>query len=520
MAKLPTEERVGAIILGRYQIVRLIEKGGMGSVYEVTHKNLGRRFAAKMLSSELSRNDEALARFRREADAIARLRHPNIVDVVDWDLLDDGSPVLVMEYLRGTTLADHIARHGALGWALFADVADRSLSAIQVAHAAGIVHRDLKPANIFMAVDDAGQVHPKVLDFGVSKVADNHTLIGTNPTILGTPSYMSPEQAEGRSREVGPATDVWAMGAVLYEMATGRMAYWGDSVPSILYKVCHGTPEPIASLRPDAPRRLIQVIERTLSRDPQVRLRDAARLRRELRAALGPLLGEANFDPVTPVPGTPTPRAPSLPVSAVRRSTPAPGVPVVRPPSETLDPDGPTRIEIQPPDMPELAATASAQAAPDPRRRRMVIAAAAAAVIAIAIALIIGLSGGDDDEGAPPRTATPTPIPTPPAPVAAVPEKVKLSLTSEPTGALVVDEKGVRVGNTPFEVEAVKGSGARFFVLRMRRFHDRRIDWSVQVSEDLEIRLKRSDRPTPGAGRPGGESVDPNATDNPFRDRP
>ncbi|HEY8142401.1 MAG TPA: hypothetical protein VIG06_07010, partial [Kofleriaceae bacterium] len=147
---------------------------------------------------------------------------------------------------------------------------------------------------------------------------------------------------------------------------------------------------------------------------------------------------------------------------------------------------------------------------------------------------IIGFSGDDDDD-APHRTATPTPIrtptpnpigtptPTPTAtptpPTAAVPEKVKLSLTSEPTGALVVDEKGVRVGNTPFEVEAVKGSGARFFLLRMRRFHDRRVDWSVQLSEDLEIRLKRSDKPAPGLGRPGGESVDPNATDNPFRDR-
>src|SRR5678815_2547253 len=103
MAKLPTEDRVGAIILGRYHVVRLIEKGGMGAVYEVTHKNLARRFAAKMLSSELSRNEEALARFRREADAIARLRHPNIVDIVDWDLMEDGSPVLVMEYLRGQT---------------------------------------------------------------------------------------------------------------------------------------------------------------------------------------------------------------------------------------------------------------------------------------------------------------------------------------------------------------------------------------------------------------------------------
>ena len=530
MVKLPTEERVGAIILGRYQIVRLIEKGGMGAVYEVTHKNLGRRFAAKMLSSELSRNEEALARFRREADAIARLRHPNIVDIVDWDLLDDGSPVLVMEYLRGGTLADHIARHGPLGWGLFADVADRALSAIQVAHAAGIVHRDLKPANIFLAVDDAGQVHPKVLDFGVSKVVDSHTMLGTNPTILGTPSYMSPEQAEGRSREVGPATDVWAMGAVLYEMATGRMAYWGDSVPAILYMVCHGAPEPMANLRPDAPRRLVNVIERTLTRDPEVRVRDASRLRRELRAALAPVLGaEVNFDPVTPFPARPP-----TPIPVFPGATPAPGVPLVAPIPDAGE-DEPTRIETQPPDMPELAATTSARAIRDARPRRIAIAAAAAVVaMGIVLAIVFAAAGGDDDAPAPAEVkpaapvvapvATPVPIPVPtpthipaPPPVEAAPEKVTLTIRSEPPGALVVDDRGARVGTTPFRVDAVKGSGGRGFVVRMRRFHDRRVDWTAEASETLEVRLRRADRPGGAGGKPAGDPVDPNGTDNPFR---
>ena len=539
MAKLPTEERVGAIILGRYQIVRLIEKGGMGAVYEVTHKNLGRRFAAKMLSSELSKNEEALARFRREADAIARLRHPNIVDVVDWDLMDDGSPVLVMEYLRGTTLAEQLARHGPLSWALFADIADRSLSAIQVAHAAGIVHRDLKPANIFLAVDDAGQVHPKVLDFGVSKVVDTQTMLGTNPTILGTPSYMSPEQAEGRSREIGPATDVWAMGAVLYEMATGRMAYWGDSVPSILYMVCHGKPDAMAQYRPDAPPRLLDLIERTLTRDPEVRVRDASRLRRELRAALAPMLGgEVNFDPLTPFP-----MRPPTPLPVFPGATPAPGVPIVRPMTGEVDPDEPTRIEIGPPDMPELADTAMAARV----RGRRVALGVGAAVLAIGLGVLIAMAmfgtGDDGDEtadapvtarggGAPQAgTTAPTPDPTPshdPAPTPAVtpvpsptpieipPEEINLTVRSEPPGALVVDEKGARVGTTPFALKAVKGSGPRFFVLRMRRYHDRRVDWSVEATETLEVRLRRSG----GVAKPGGDSVDPNATDNPFRKRP
>jgi serine/threonine-protein kinase len=525
MAKLPTEERVGAIILGRYHVVRLIEKGGMGAVYEVTHKNLGRRFAAKMLSSELSRNEEALARFRREADAIARLRHPNIVDVVDWDLLDDGSPVLVMEYLRGQTLADQIARHGPLDWPLFADVADRALSAIQVAHAAGIVHRDLKPSNIFLAVDDAGQVHPKVLDFGVSKVADTQTMVGTNPTILGTPSYMAPEQAEGRGREIGPATDVWAMGSVLYEMATGRMAYWGDSVPSILYMVCHGKPDPIPTYRRDAPPRLVNVIERTLTRDPEVRVRDASRLRRELRAALGPFLGEVNFDPVTPYPRPVTP--PPI-VSAGHTPVPVP-IPAAAsaPIQEVVDLDEPTRIEMEPPDMPELA-----RARRPARRRMALLAAACVGAMALGVLVAVAIFGGGDNEAtsaadAAPLATRPTPPPIPahtPAPATGAtpveipPQEVKLTVESEPSGAVVVDETGGRVGMTPFTARAVKGSRARFYVLRMKRYHDRRVDWTTEGDATLDVRMRRADRPV--VGKPGGEAVDPNATDNPFRKTP
>jgi serine/threonine protein kinase len=499
MAKLPTEDRVGDTILGRYQVVRLIEKGGMGAVYEVTHKNLGRRFAAKMLSPELSRNEDALTRFRREADAIARLRHPNIVDVVDWDLLDDGSPVLVMEYLRGGTLADTIQRGGPMAWEVFADVADRCLSAIQVAHAAGIVHRDLKPANIFLAVDDAGQVHPKVLDFGVSKVADANTMVGTNPTILGTPSYMSPEQAEGRGAEIGPATDVWAMGAVLYEMATGRMAFTADSVPSILYQVCHGRPESMTALRPDASPRLVDVVMRTLTRDPERRIRDASRLRRELRAAMMSMVDSDTFDRVTPFPRRPTP----APVRG-------------RAAAASIDPDAPTRIEAQPPEMEE---------APPPRGHRLAVIATVALVAiagAVGLAFITSNRGEPEErrEDPPPRPVAvvaadaappaPTAIETPPP----APEQIRLTIRSEPSGAVVLDSTGVRVGTTPFEVSAEKGSGPRSYFLRMRRFRDRRVDWAVDMTETHEIRLRRSDRPAPK--EPDG-AVDPNATDNPFR---
>ena len=241
---------------------------------------------------------------------------------------------------------------------------------------------------------------------------------------------------------------------------------------------------------------------------------------------------------------TPFPQRPPTPIPVFPGATPAPGVPVLAA-HHGGDPDEPTRIEMQPPDMPELAATANVHPAGDGRRRRVALAVAAAAGALVAVvALAVALGGGGDERGEPaakrpaaapvqpPRAPTPAPTPTPvpvpaatpvPVPAAtpvepAAPEKLTLTIRSEPPGALVADEKGARLGNTPFTVTAAKGSGARSFLVRMRRFHDRRVDWSAESSESLDVRLqRRAERPPAGSVKPGGESVDPNATDNPFR---
>src|SRR5262245_57036944 len=260
---------LGLVVGGRYHVVCLIGQGGMGAVYAVRHLKMARTFALKTLSPEVARDPEAVARFQREADIIASLRHPNIVDIVDWDTLPDGSPCMIMEHLRGQDVATRLASAGPMPWPSIARVSDQVLSALTVAHRAGIVHRDLKPDNIFVVVDDLGEEHPKLLDFGVSKVRDSDSQLTGMNRLIGTPAYMSPEQADGRTHETGPETDVWAMGAIVYEMITGHAAFAAASVPSILYRVCHERPDPVRAFRPEAPDALLDVIDRALSRGPR-----------------------------------------------------------------------------------------------------------------------------------------------------------------------------------------------------------------------------------------------------------
>jgi serine/threonine-protein kinase len=307
---------IGTIIGGRYEVVRLIGKGGMGAIYEVRNTRLGSSFAIKTLSLEAAANASQLQRFRREADVIARIKHPNIVEVIDWESLEDGSPAIVMEYLRGEDLASRIAR-GPLAWPVLARIADQILAAVSVAHAHGIVHRDLKPENVFLATDDAGDERVKLLDFGVSKVRDTRGLVTTEDRLLGTPAYMSPEQADGRVSDIGAHSDVWAIGAILHEMATGEVAFSAPSVPSILYKICCGHPASLVDGRPDALPAFIDVVAATLSRDPDRRIGDAAVLRARLREALRDVPG-VQFVDALPAP-TATP-----PASIAADSTPTP----------------------------------------------------------------------------------------------------------------------------------------------------------------------------------------------------
>ncbi|MCC6997518.1 MAG: serine/threonine protein kinase [Deltaproteobacteria bacterium] len=296
---------LGQVIAGRYEVVRLLGKGGMGAVYEVRHQRLKRSFAMKTLTAGRADDGEALARFQREADVVATLRHANVVEVIDWEQLPDGAPCMIMELLRGEDLGERLER-GPLPWPLLARIADQVLSALAAAHRAGIVHRDLKPQNIFLVEDDSGEVRAKLLDFGVSKIRDS-AFKTTDDRLIGTPAYMSPEQANGESERIGPAADVWAMGAMLFEMATGRPAFKATSVPALLHRIAFGEPEALLPLRPDAPAPFVDLVAGALSRDAARRLTTTDELRAGLRVALGGVapgvlrpLGAATEDDLVP----------------------------------------------------------------------------------------------------------------------------------------------------------------------------------------------------------------------------
>ena len=291
---------IGQVVAGRYEVARQLGRGGMGAVYLVKHKQLGRRFAMKTIKLDLVEDPEALERFHREAKLVSKLRHPNIVDIVGMEALDDGSPCIVMEYLRGEDLHRRLKREGKpLTWPVIAQIGDQVMRALSVAHEAGIVHRDLKPQNIFLAQDDAGHERAILLDFGVSKIRDSsQTLATTEARLLGTPSYMSPEQAEGRHTVVGPPADIWALGAIIFEMATSVRAFDGPNLPTILYRICHGEPESLVRHRPEAPPDLVSLIRRIFQKNPTLRIGSVEAVQALFRAALDPLAPRAFANPM------------------------------------------------------------------------------------------------------------------------------------------------------------------------------------------------------------------------------
>lgn len=288
-------DKEGVLYGDRYRAVRVIGRGGMGVVHEVVDLTTGRAFALKELAPALREDPTALRRLVREAETIARLKHAHIVGVEGWVVSPDGIPALVMELLRGESLGARLAR-GPLPWREIARIGDQILSALALAHRAGVLHCDLKPENVFLVDGDEPHTtrpEAKLLDFGIARVVDP-SLAGqtTRDQVLGTPLYMSPEQASGRRSALAPSTDVWAMGAVLHEMATGRPAFEAHSLPAVLYRVCHAGPASILALRPDAPPAFVALVGRALARG-DARIVTVDTLRTGLRGALATSVAES-----------------------------------------------------------------------------------------------------------------------------------------------------------------------------------------------------------------------------------
>jgi serine/threonine-protein kinase len=261
---------VGAVLNGTYRLESVLAEGGMGIVFEAQHLRLPRRFAIKVLARPLGEPleaggwESALRRFRREAEIAAQLQHPHIIEVVDFQVSDSGAPYLVMELLRGQDLAARLKQGGRIAPVQAIRILGEIASALDCAHARGVVHRDLKPANIFLSRQPPRDDFVKVLDFGVSKLLDAAT-ITHEQAMVGTPLYMSPEQALG-SLELLPQSDLFSLGAIAFELLTGRRAFAASSIPSILYQIVHG-PRPRVEgrgplLTADVDRVFVQVFDR------------------------------------------------------------------------------------------------------------------------------------------------------------------------------------------------------------------------------------------------------------------
>ncbi len=283
----------GDLISGKYRLLRLLGSGGMGSVWMARNELTDRDFAMKFLLQRLASNAEALQRFFNEARACGQLKHPAVVDVYDMGQMEDGTPYIVMEHLEGEGMDHRLQREGrfrpseAAAWIAFV------ARGLDEAHKRGIVHRDLKPGNIFFALDDRGDVLPKVLDFGISKAtgpARNELVQTMQGTVLGSPAYMSPEQARG-DIEIDARSDVWALGVILYESITGKVPFDAANYNALMVEIITRPHQPANLLTPDCPSELSRVIDQALEKDRDKRIYSAADLADRLEHALMAITG-------------------------------------------------------------------------------------------------------------------------------------------------------------------------------------------------------------------------------------
>jgi len=394
-------DRAGQELGGTYRLTRILGEGGMGQVWEAQHVRLPKRFAVKFLHAEALRNADVFARFRREAEIASAIGNAHIVDVVDFNHDAEGVPYMVLEFLDGEDLAARLVRRGPLSVDEAVAIAEQVAGALEAAHAKGIVHRDLKPQNIFLVRFEDRDDFVKVLDFGISKVLDSASSMTKTGAIFGTPNFMSPEQVDGQISQIDGRTDIFALGAILYEMLTGKGAFDAPTISAVFNQVCHKEPEPIATLRPEVPERVRSVIARALQKQRDLRFASMADLRGEL---LGPAAR-----PRTGASHPPAGGAHAAPSTTLQQSTGQ---------------------------LPTLAAPG--------KRRSWVLPAVGAGVAMVALGLVLALRGAPPDAvptaavvpEAPASAvapAPPTPVPVPPTPEPAPPVAVPAEPAAAPT---------------------------------------------------------------------------------------
>jgi eukaryotic-like serine/threonine-protein kinase len=509
--------------VGNYLIQRLLGEGGMGRVYVGEHQLIGKRAAIKVLLPQYSAQTEIVNRFFNEARASSLLKHPGVVDVYDFGRLADGSAYLVMEFLEGESLATRLHR-GALPVELATDIARQVAVALGAAHARGIVHRDLKPDNVFLVPDDemrAG-VRAKVLDFGIAKLTDDK-IVGNAATrtgaIIGTPTYMSPEQCRGAGK-VDHRSDIYSLGCLLYEMVSGRPPFSGEGPGDVIAAHLFAPPTPLTGLVPPS---VEQAVQRLLMKTPEARPQTMSEVvllftgaPRPVEAENLPTMRMPTVDALqmmnartTPLPANPPPRMTTPLPANPRMTTPLPqhashtpaAQMATRTPAPSLTTLGEANGEV-------TRGGASGSAA----GRRVLVAGAAALVVGGGILLAwkmssrapeppvvsaAGLASATTPATTPPTTTAPEA--TPPGKSGATPTeahvagpkvtqlaapKVSISIVSQPAGAYVVRASdGARLGKTPWRGELTQSPDEAVFRLSLHGYKDATV--TLPLAEDV-----------------------------------
>ena len=470
------EGRIGTT-LGNYRVTDLLGKGGMGCVYRAEHTKLGREVALKMLRSDYAKRRDAVSRFMQEARTVNRIRHRNIVDVPDILELEDGTTCIVMELLTGQSLGKW-ARTGIelpRAIAIIVQICD----GLAAAHAVGVVHRDLKPDNVIVVKTSDGAEQVKLLDFGVAKLLNRddedvgfQTAAGS---VIGTPAYMSPEQAGGMT--VDARSDIYSLGAIMYELFCGEPMFRGRSFGEYVRK--HLTEQPVPPRKTQAAANLDERIEavilKAIEKEPDRRYPTALAMREELLQLLGTLETR-----------------PPVSFNATSSGQYAPPLPAV-PPTPAM-----AAIPVMPA-MP-FAPPTTGQTSSPPRRPMPVWAwfAGGAAVVTIGIAAAVLSTDDETTPSTPPPSVTAMPAPDEPPPVArplpvvAVappPKLVELHFDSLPSGGVYADGRSSELCRTPctFNVDLSDGESTerRTFIVRNAGYKDARVEVDLTAPKPL-----------------------------------
>jgi serine/threonine protein kinase len=285
-----TDPLLGRTISSRYRLTKKLGTGGMAVVYLARHVMIDRLNAIKILRRDLSLDPNQRERFLREARAVNRINHPNIVEITDFGEFE-GTAYLVMEYAPAESLLQALKR-GPFAWDRVVRIAEQISSALARAHEAGVIHRDIKPANIFLARRDAGEIVVKVLDFGIARMkevaAPENRALTTTGLLLGSPLYMSPEQVL-RPKDVDPRTDLWSLGVVLYEALTGKTPY-GDTletVGALFVSICSKPAPSVRETVPSIREGVAAIVKRALAIDVAARYASAEEFAADIKKELG-----------------------------------------------------------------------------------------------------------------------------------------------------------------------------------------------------------------------------------------